>query len=552
MSMFCYQCQETARNTGCTARGVCGKDETTANLQDVLVYNLKGIALLAQRKRAAGESIAPEGRLIMRGLFATITNANFDSDRFEALIAEAVDRKRELASRYAAGGSGGGNTSDSPLSEYESWSGSSDEQISAGFAGASVLSEEDEDRRSLTEFAVYGLKGLSAYGDHAVILGYEDEELYGELVDILADTTRGLPMDGLLDLLERTAGACVKAMALLDRANTETYGHPEMTLVDIGTGDRPGILISGHDLKDMAELLEQTVDAGVDVYTHSEMLPANYYPAFKKYSHFVGNYGGSWWKQNREFASFNGPILMTTNCITPVKDEYRDRIFTTGMAGYPGVPHIPDREDGKPKDFSAVIETARGCKPPEQIESGEIVGGFAHHQVEQLADRIVEAVKSGKIRKFVVMGGCDGRMKSREYFTEMAGGLPEDTVILTAGCAKYRYNKLDLGEIDGIPRVLDAGQCNDSYSIAVTALKLKEIFGLDDMGDLPVEFDVAWYEQKAVCVLLALLALGFKRVRIGPTLPAFVSKNVKKVLVDKFDLRATTTVEEDLKAITGG
>ena len=551
MSMFCYQCQETAGNNGCTARGVCGKDETTANLQDVLVYNLKGIALLAQRKRAAGESIAPEGRLIMRGLFATITNANFDSDRFKVLIAEAVDRKRELASRYAAGGSGGGDASDSPLSEYESWSGSSDEQISAGFAGASVLSEEDEDRRSLTEFAVYGLKGLSAYGDHAVILGYEDEELYGELVDILADTTRGLPMDGLLDLLERTAGACVKAMALLDRANTETYGHPEMTRVDIGTGDRPGILISGHDLKDMAELLEQTVDAGVDVYTHSEMLPANYYPAFKKYSHFVGNYGGSWWKQNREFASFNGPILMTTNCITPVKDEYRDRIFTTGMAGYPGVPHIPDREDGKPKDFSAVIETARGCKPPEQIESGEIVGGFAHHQVEQLADRIVEAVKSGKIRKFVVMGGCDGRMKSREYFTEMAGGLPEDTVILTAGCAKYRYNKLKLGEIGGIPRVLDAGQCNDSYSIAVTALKLKEIFGLDDMGDLPVEFDVAWYEQKAVCVLLALLALGFKRVRIGPTLPAFVSENVKKVLVEKFDLRATTTVEDDLKAISG-
>jgi len=552
MSMFCYQCQETARNTGCTARGVCGKDETTANLQDVLVYNLKGIALLAQRKRAAGESIAPEGRLIMRGLFATITNANFDSDRFKVLIAEAVDRKRELASRYAAGGSGGGDASDSPLSEYESWSGSSDEQISAGFAGASVLSEEDEDRRSLTEFAVYGLKGLSAYGDHAVILGYEDEELYGELVDILADTTRGLPMDGLLDLLERTAGACVKAMALLDRANTETYGHPEMTRVDIGTGDRPGILISGHDLKDMAELLEQTVDAGVDVYTHSEMLPANYYPAFKKYSHFVGNYGGSWWKQNREFASFNGPILMTTNCITPVKDEYRDRIFTTGMAGYPGVKHIPDRPADGSKDFSEIIELAKTCPPPQEIETGTITGGFAHDQVMALADKVVDAVKSGAVKRFVVMAGCDGRQKGRSYFTEVAEALPEDTIILTAGCAKYRYNKLDLGDIGGIPRILDAGQCNDSYSLAFIALKLKEVFGLDDINDLPISYDIAWYEQKAVAVLLALLHLGVKGLRLGPTLPAFLSPNVAKVLVEKFEIKPTGEVQSDIEDMMAG
>jgi hydroxylamine reductase len=358
-------------------------------------------------------------------------------------------------------------------------------------------------------------------------------------------------MDELLDLLLRAAGACVKAMELLDRANTSVYGHPEMTRVNIGTRNRPGILISGHDLKDLAELLQQTEGSGVDIYTHGEMLPAHYYPAFKKYEHFMGNYGGSWWQQNKEFASFRGPILMTTNCITPVQEAYKERIYTTGMAGYPGVLHISDRKHGRPKDFSALIEQAKCCDPPEQIETGEIVGGFAHHQIEQLTDRIVNAVQSGQIKRFVVMGGCDGRMKSREYFTEIARLLPMDTVILTAGCAKYRYNKLDLGDTGSIPRVLDAGQCNDSYSIAVTALKLKEVFGLDDLADLPLEFDVAWYEQKAVCVLLALLALGFKRVRIGPTLPAFVSENVKQVLVDKFGLLATATVDRDIEAIVG-
>jgi len=542
MSMFCYQCQETARNAGCTKRGVCGKDETTANLQDVLVFNLKGLACLARRKREAGDSTAAEGLLIMRGLFATITNANFDPDRFKGLIREAVSAKKLLVGKY-------GSAAD--LNAYELWEGESEREMAAAFEEASVLAEEDEDKRSLKEFIVYGLKGLAAYGDHAAVLGYEDEELYGELVDVLAGTTEDLSMDELLGLLMRAAGACVKTMELLDRANTSTYGHPEMTRVDIGTRNRPGILVSGHDLRDLAELLEQTLGSGVDIYTHSEMLPAHYYPAFKKYEHFVGNYGGSWWQQNKEFASFQGPILMTTNCITPVQEAYRDRIYTTGMAGYPGIPHIPDRKNGGPKDFSALIENAKSCEPPQQIETGQIVGGFAHHQVEQLADRIVEAVSSGQIKKFVVMGGCDGRMKSREYFTEMARRLPKDTVILTAGCAKYRYNKLDLGDIGGIPRVLDAGQCNDSYSIAVTALKLKEVFGLHDLGDLPVEFDVAWYEQKAVCVLLALLALGFKRVRIGPTLPAFVSENVKQVLVDKFGLLATTTVDRDLEAIVG-
>jgi hydroxylamine reductase len=540
MSMFCFQCQETAKNSGCTVRGVCGKDEITANLQDVLVYSLKGMALLARRKHEAGHSIAGEGILIMKSLFATITNANFDPERITEHIFEALLHKKRLIESYA---------SDVQLSDIEAWRAESKEELSAKFTEASVQAEANQDIRSLKEFIVYGLKGLCAYGDHAHVLGYEDEELYSELIDILAATAEQLSTHELLDLLVRTGNACVKAMALLDRANTSTYGNPEMTRVNIGVRSRPAILISGHDLKDMEELLEQTRGTGVDVYTHSEMLPAHYYPAFKKYDHFAGNYGGSWWKQNSEFASFKGPILMTTNCIVPVKDAYRDRIFTTGMAGYPGVPHIPDRKDGRPKDLSKIIELAKKCDPPEPIESGEIVGGFAHQQIEQLADRIVEAVKSGKIKKFVVMAGCDGRMKSREYFTEVAKALPKDTVILTAGCAKYRYNKLPLGEIDGIPRVLDSGQCNDSYSIAVTAMRLKEIFGAEDINDLPVDFDVAWYEQKAVCVLLALLALGFSGVRIGPTLPAFVSENVKKTLIERFELKGITDVENDVRAI---
>ncbi|MFW5728865.1 MAG: hydroxylamine reductase [Spirochaetota bacterium] len=541
MSMFCYQCQEAAKNVGCTTRGVCGKDDVTANHMDVLVYALKGVAFLAREKARSGQSIAEEGHFIMKALFATITNANFDTERITHLTFEALERKRALAATYAVG---------RRLPAAASFDADSEAELTAAFTAASVLATEDEDVRSLREFIIYGLKGIAAYGDHAWILGYEDEEIYREIVNQLAATVEDRSLDELTEILVATGNTAVKTMALLDRANTQTYGHPEITRVNIGTRNRPGILISGHDLKDMAELLEQTKDTGVDVYTHSEMLPANYYPAFKKYEHFVGNYGGAWHRQNKEFADFNGPILMTTNCITPVRDAYKDRIFTTGMAGYPGVPHIPDRVDGRPKDFSRIIESAKSCDPPEQIEEGEIVGGFAHHQVEQIADKVVEAVKSGAIKKFVVMGGCDGRMKSREYFTDLAKTLPEDTVIMASGCAKYRYNKLDLGEIDGIPRVLDSGQCNDSYSIASIALTLKDAFGLDDVNDLPVDFAVAWYEQKAVCVLLALLALGFKGVRIGPTLPAFVSENVKQVIVDTFGLKATTDVERDVAEIT--
>ena len=542
MSMFCFQCQEAAKNTGCTTRGVCGREEVTANHMDVLVYNLKGLAWLAGRKAAAGQTIVSDAAFITRGLFATITNANFDTDRIIALTFEAIERKRALLEA----GDPGEN-----LPPEVSFEAGTVPELEALFPEASVLATRDDDIRSLREFIVYGLKGIAAYADHASTLGYEDEEISREIVTELAATIEDRSIEELTQVLIDTGNTAVKTMALLDSANTGTYGHPEITHVNLGTRDRPGILISGHDLKDMAELLEQTRDTGVDVYTHSEMLPANYYPAFKKYDHFVGNYGGSWYEQGTEFASFNGPILMTTNCITPVRPAYRDRIFTTGMAGYPGVPHIADREDGRPKDFSRVIELAKRCDPPEQIEEGEIVGGFAHHQVEALADQVVDAVKSGAIRRFVVMGGCDGRMKSREYFTDLAKELPRDTVIMTAGCAKYRYNKLDLGDIGGIPRVLDAGQCNDSYSIAAIALKLKELFELDDINDLPVDFAIAWYEQKAVCVLLALLALGFKGVRIGPTLPAFVSDTVKATIVEAFDLKATSDVKSDLAAIVG-
>jgi len=548
MGMFCFQCQETAKNTGCTVRGVCGKDETTANLQDVLIHTLKDLALLTLRKKNSGESISEEGVFLMKCLFATITNANFDENRIAELIREANTRKKQLAKGYPTGGT---------LSRIEAWHGESKEDFINQAADASVQSEADVDVRSLKELIMYGLKGLAAYGVHAHILGFENEELLGELVEIIAATTSKLPFGDLLDLVLRTGKACARSMALLDEANTSTYGHPEITRVNTGVSNNPGILISGHDLKDLEELLEQTQGSGIDVYTHGEMLPAHYYPAFKKYSHLVGNYGGSWWRQDREFASFNGPILMTTNCITPVKEAYRDRIFTTGMAGYPGVSHI---KDGRPKDFSPIIALAKNCAPPgpiersemDPIETDEITGGFAHHQVEQLAEKIVQAVKSGRIRKFVVMGGCDGRMKSREYFTEVAKALPGDTVILTAGCAKYRYNKLHLGDIDGIPRVLDAGQCNDSYSIAVISQKLKEAFDLEDINELPVDFDIAWYEQKAVCVLLALLALGFTGIRIGPTLPAFLSENVKQLLIEKFNLKGTTDVESDVRAIVKG
>ncbi|MBN2430845.1 MAG: hydroxylamine reductase [Acidobacteria bacterium] len=542
--MFCFQCQETARNQGCTVRGVCGKADQTSNLMDVMIFVLKGIAYYAEREKAERGVDPAVGRFISQALFATITNANFDNDRIIALIHEALHLRNQLAARQ------GKQSGDVP--ECATWSADDPAAFLEKAPEVGVLSTENEDVRSLRELMIYGLKGICAYADHAAVLGHEDGAIYSFLTEALAATTRDLPVNELVALVLKTGETAVTTMALLDKANTSAYGHPEMTRVNIGVRQRPGILISGHDLKDMEELLEQTKDTGVDVYTHSEMLPANYYPAFKKYDHFVGNYGSSWWNQNKEFASFNGPILMTTNCITPVRDEYKDRIFTTGMAGYPGVTHIPERPAGGKKDFSAIIELAKTCTPPQELETGHITGGFAHHQVLALADKVVDAVKSGAIKRFVVMAGCDGRMKSREYFTQVAEELPPDTVILTAGCAKYRYNKLQLGDIGGIPRVLDAGQCNDSYSLAVIALKLKEVFGLDDVNELPISFDVAWYEQKAVAVLLALLYLGFKGIRLGPTLPAFLSPGVAKVLVEKFNITPTGEAKEDVAAMMAG
>lgn len=542
MSMFCYQCQETAKNSGCTLRGVCGKQESTANLQDLLIYVLKGISAVAD---AAGETDPKTGLFIAQSLFTTITNANFDDDVFVARIREALRLREELKEKHA-------DVITDKLPEAVFWTADSVEEFHAKALEVGVLSTANEDIRSLRELLVIGLKGIAAYADHAAILGHEDKSVYAFLTEALASTTKELSMDEMVALVLKAGKTAVNTMALLDKANTATYGNPEITKVNIGVRGNPGILISGHDLKDMEELLKQTEGTGVDVYTHSEMLPANYYPAFKKYEHFVGNYGNAWWQQNREFESFNGPILMTTNCITPVKDSYKDRIFTTGMAGYPGVKHIPDRKDGGAKDFSEIIELAKKCPPPTEIETGEIVGGFAHAQVLSLADKIVDAVKSGAIKRFVVMAGCDGRQKSRSYFTEVAEELPQDTIILTAGCAKYRYNKLNLGDIGGIPRVLDAGQCNDSYSLVVIALKLKEVFGLEDINDLPLSFDLAWYEQKAVAVLLALLYLGVKGIRLGPTLPAFLSPNVAKVLVDNFDIKPIGDVKTDVAAMMAG
>ncbi|MGE4566010.1 MAG: hydroxylamine reductase [Victivallaceae bacterium] len=509
--MFCFQCQETAGNHGCTMGGVCGKKPETANRMDELVRQLKLITLTRKPDRELG-------LFIVQSLFMTITNANFDNARLDAQL----ERAKALTGTGAA---------DAPLG---------------------VLSCENEDIRSLRELLIYGLKGIAAYADHAAMLGKEDDAIYDFAFRALAATTRDLSAAELTGLVLECGSVAVKTMALLDAANTGTYGTPQVTKVKTGVGARPGILVSGHDLRDMKELLEQSKDAGIDIYTHSEMLPAHYYPELKKYAHLYGNYGNAWHRQNVEFASFNGPILMTTNCITPVQDSYRDRIFTTGMAGYPGVPHIADRENGKAKDFSAIIAMAQKCPPPTAIEDGEIVGGFAHGQVLALADKVVEAVKSGAIKRFVVMAGCDGRQRKREYFTEVANDLPKDTVILTAGCAKYRYNKLPLGDIGGIPRVLDAGQCNDSYSLAVIALKLKEVFGLDDVNKLPLSFDIAWYEQKAVAVLLAVLSLGFKNIRLGPTLPAFLSPGVAKVLVETFDIKPTTEAAADVAAMMQG
>ena len=539
--MFCYQCQETAGCKGCTRSGVCGKTPDVAAMQDLLVYASRGICAVTTALRREGREVpAVINRLITLNLFATITNANFDKEAIMARIRATLDAKQELLRQL---------DHTEHLPEAALWDGSGDWEQKAKTVG--VLATENEDIRSLRELITYGLKGLSAYSKHANALLEQDEELDAFLQRALAATLDdSLTADDLIALTLETGKYGVAGMALLDRANTSAYGNPQVTRVNIGTGKNPGILVSGHDLRDLEMLLEQTQGTGVDVYTHSEMLPAHYYPAFQKYPNFVGNYGNAWWKQKEEFESFNGPILMTTNCIVPPKASYKDRLYTTGAAGYPGCKHIPG-EIGQTKDFSAIIEQAKTCPAPTQIETGEIVGGFAHAQVLALADQVVDAVKSGAIKKFVVMAGCDGRAGSRNYYTEFARALPQDTVILTAGCAKYKYNKLPLGDIGGIPRVLDAGQCNDSYSLAVIALKLKEIFGLADINDLPIVYNIAWYEQKAVIVLLALLHLGVKNIHLGPTLPAFLSPNVAKVLVETFGIAGIGTVEDDLKLFFG-
>lgn len=539
--MFCYQCQETAGCKGCTLVGVCGKQPDVAAMQDLLVYVSKGISAVTTALRNSGEEIPTEiNHLITLNLFTTITNANFDKQAILARIRATLDAKQELLARVQ---------DPAALPEAARWNGEGDWEEKAKQVG--VLSTANEDIRSLRELITYGLKGLSAYSKHANALLQDDGEVDAFLQRALAATLDdSLTADELVALTMETGKYGVQGMALLDKANTTAYGNPEITRVNIGVGQNPGILVSGHDLRDLEMLLEQTQGTGVDVYTHSEMLPAHYYPAFKKYPHFAGNYGNAWWKQKEEFESFNGPILMTTNCIVPPKDSYKDRLYTTGAAGYPGCKHIPGGI-GEAKDFSTLIAQAKTCPPPREIETGEIVGGFAHAQVLALADKIVEAVKSGAIRKFVVMAGCDGHARSREYYTDFAKALPRDTVILTAGCAKYKYNKLDLGDIGGIPRVLDAGQCNDSYSLAVIALKLKEVFGLEDINDLPIIYNIAWYEQKAVIVLLALLYLGVKNIHLGPTLPAFLSPNVAKVLVDNFGIAGIGTVEEDMRLFFG-
>jgi hydroxylamine reductase len=539
--MFCYQCQETAGCSGCTRVGVCGKQPDVAVMQDLLVYVTKGISAVTTTLRQEGVEIQPAvNHMITLNLFTTITNANFSKQAIIARIQETLSEKDLLLSKLNT------LTSTDTLPEAALWNGSENE-FAAKAATVGILSTENEDIRSLRELITYGLKGLSAYSKHANVLLQDNEEIDAFMQRALAATLDdSLSADDLIALTLETGKYGVDGMALLDNANTSTYGNPEITKVNIGVGTRPGILVSGHDLRDLEMLLKQTQGSGVDVYTHSEMLPAHYYPAFKKYPNFVGNYGNAWWKQKEEFESFHGPILMTTNCIVPPKDSYKARLYTTGAAGYPGCKHISG-EIGEEKDFSAIIEQAKHCAAPEEIERGEIIGGFAHNQVLALADDIVTAVKSGAIRKFVVMAGCDGRMKSRNYYTDFAKALPKDTVILTAGCAKYKYNKLNLGDIGGIPRVLDAGQCNDSYSLAVIALKLKEVFGLEDINELPIIYNISWYEQKAVIVLLALLYLGVKNIHLGPTLPAFLSPNVTKVLVDNFGIAGIGSVEEDLK-----
>ena len=538
MSMFCYQCQETAKNSGCTIKGVCGKNEEVAKLQDLLIYTVKGISEIVIKTKTDVSGINTVNHEVLTSLFITITNANFDADAIEKQIVKLLGLRDQLAKDTGYNGN-----QDAAVFTVDS----RDSMLSKA-SGVGVLATEHEDIRSLRELIIYGIKGLAAYTEHAFNIGKEDITIYSFIYEGLAATLDdSLTADELVALTLKTGEYGVKGMALLDEANTTRYGNPEITSVNIGVRKNPAILISGHDLTDMEQLLEQTKGTGVDVYTHGEMLPAHYYPAFKKYDNFVGNYGNSWWMQVGEFESFHGPILFTTNCIVPPKTpEVADRIFTTGAAGFPGCPNIPADENGK-KDFSAIIELAKKLPSPEEIETGSIVGGFAHNQVLALADKVVDAVKSGAIKKFFVMAGCDGRMKSREYYTEFAKQLPKDTIILTAGCAKYRYNKLELGDIGGIPRVLDAGQCNDSYSLAVIALKLKEVFGLDDVNELPIVYNIAWYEQKAVIVLLALLYLGVKNIHLGPTLPGFLSPNVAKVLVDTFGIAGIGTVEDDIE-----
>lgn len=547
--MFCFQCQETAKGTGCTVKGVCGKTEPVSDLQDLLVYMVKGTGYLANALRGMGHETMDADRYVMEALFMTITNANFDDQKIEEKIRQGYRVRRQLREMLRLS-----KADLSGMPDCATWEADDRDTMLRKAKLIGILSiEKDEDKRSLKELLIYGMKGMSAYAEHAFTLGYENPEIFGFLHRGLTATLKDNA--GLSELLEGVMECGkygVDVMALLDKANTETYGNPEMTRVNIGVRKNPAILISGHDLKDMEELLKQTEGTGVDVYTHSEMLPANYYPAFKKYDHFVGNYGNAWWKQKEEIESFHGPVLFTTNCIVPPKPGYMDRIYTTGSSGFSGCKHIPDRVDGKPKDFSSLIEHAKKCPPPIEIETGEIIGGFAHNQLFKLADKVVDGVKSGAIRKFVVMAGCDGRMKSREYYTEFARRLPLDTVILTAGCAKYRYNKLPLGDIGGIPRVLDAGQCNDSYSLAVIALKLKELFALNDINELPIVYNIAWYEQKAVIVLLALLYLGVKNIHLGPTLPAFLSPNVAKVLVEQFGISGIGEVAEDMEVLVGG
>ena len=555
MSMFCYQCQETAGNQGCTVRGVCGKTDEVANLQDTLIYLLKGISIYGTRARELGVSDEEVDSFVMDGLFTTITNVNFDPGRMEELITRAVEMRERIKDRFlSAYKEKTGTDFDDKLPDAATWCPEGDrDELTAKGKEVGIRSQENEDIRSLRETLILGLKGIAAYADHAAVLGYRDDEIFAFLQEGLAATTDDVfGVDDLVGLTLKAGEIAVRTMALLDKANTESYGTPEPTQVNIGVRDRPGILISGHDLLDLAELLEQSKDSGVDIYTHGEMLPANSYPAFKKYDHLVGNYGNSWWHQTKEFEKFKGPILMTTNCLVPPKDSYKDRVYTTSVVAFPGVKHIPDRKPGQQKDFSGIIEHAKSCQAPQELETGTIPGGFAHGTIMSVADKVVEAVKSGAIKRFFVMAGCDGRHKSRSYFTELAEKLPDDTIILTAGCAKYRYNKLGLGDIGGIPRVIDAGQCNDSYSLAIVALKLAEVFGAESINDLPISFDIAWYEQKAVTVLLALLHLGVKGIRLGPTLPAFLSPNVARILVENFDIKLISTPDEDLAAMMEG